>query len=487
MRLLKDIIYGVRIVDVKGSTNIAVESIAYDSREVVSYSMFVALRGTQVDGHDYIEKAVGDGALSIVCEEFPEEINEAVTYIKVADSSKAFGVVSANFYDNPSEKIDLIGVTGTNGKTTSVTLLYDLFRLLGYKVGLISTVVNKIHAETIESTHTTPNALELNKLLAKMVEKECRYCFMEVSSHAVDQNRIAGVHFSGGVFTNITRDHLDYHKTFDSYIAAKKGFFDELSESAFALVNSDQVHSEAMIHDTKAKVSTYGVNSVADFKARIIENRFDGLHLELNQKDLYTKLIGDFNAYNLLVAYSVGVLLGQDELDVLTTLSNLNPPEGRFQHMVSDSGVVAIVDYAHTPDALENVLNTIKNIRTGNEMVITIVGCGGDRDKGKRPLMAEIACRLSDQVIFTSDNPRSEEPDVIIEDMRKGVPSVDYKKTLAITNRKEAIKTACSMGRAGDIILVAGKGHEKYQEIKGEIFPFDDVEVVMETLKILSK
>ena len=487
MKLLKDIIYGVRIVDVKGSTNIAVEHIAYDSRKVVACTMFVALRGTQVDGHDYIEKAVEDGALSVICEEFPENINENVTYIKVQDTAQAFGIIASNYYDNPSEKLKLVGVTGTNGKTTSVTLMYDLFRLLGYKVGLISTVVNKIHAEKVESTHTTPNALELNKLLSKMVEKGCSYCFMEVSSHAVDQKRVAGVKFAGGVFTNITRDHLDYHKTFDNYIAAKKGFFDMLPDDAFALVNADQEQSEIMIHDTKAQIRTYGIKSMADYKAKIIENRFDGLHLEINQKELYTKLIGDFNAYNLLVAYGVGVLLGQDELTVLTTLSNLNPPEGRFQHVTSEQGLIAIVDYAHTPDALENVLKTIKNIRTGNELVITVVGCGGDRDKGKRPLMAEIACKFSDQVIFTSDNPRSEDPEAIIADMQKGVPPEDYKKTLSITNRKEAIKTACSMGRGGDIILIAGKGHEKYQEIKGEIFPFDDMEIVTETLKILSK
>jgi len=487
MKLLKDIIYGVRIVDVKGSTNIAVEHIAYDSRKVVSYTMFVALRGTQVDGHDYIDQAIKDGALSIVCEEFPAEINENVTYIKVDDSAQALGVVASNFYNNPSDKIKLIGVTGTNGKTTSVTLMYDLFRMLGYKVGLISTVVNKIHAEKVESTHTTPNALDLNELLNRMVEKGCLYCFMEVSSHAVDQKRIAGVKFTGGVFTNITHDHLDYHKTFDNYISAKKGFFDALPERAFVLTNADQEHGETMVHDTRAKVHTYGLSSVADFKAKIIDNRFDGLQLDIGGKELYTKLIGGFNAYNAVVAYAVGVLLGEDELSVLTTLSNLNPPEGRFQHVSSQSGITAIVDYAHTPDALENVLKTIKDIRDGNEMVITVVGCGGDRDVTKRPLMAAIACRLSDQVIFTSDNPRSEDPEKIIEDMRAGVPPEDYKKTLAITNRKEAIKTACSMGHAGDILLVAGKGHEKYQIIKGETLPFDDMEILLETFKILSK
>jgi UDP-N-acetylmuramoyl-L-alanyl-D-glutamate--2,6-diaminopimelate ligase len=487
MKLLKEIIYGVGIVDVKGSTNIAVEHVAYDSRKVVSYTIFVALRGTQVDGHDYISQAIKDGALSVICEEFPERIDESVTYIKVDDSAQALGVVSSNFYENPSDKLKLIGVTGTNGKTTSVTLMYDLFRMLGYKVGLISTVVNKIHAEKVDSTHTTPNVLDLNELLSRMVEKGCLYCFMEVSSHAVDQKRIAGVNFAGGVFTNITHDHLDYHKTFDNYIAAKKAFFDTLPEGAFVLTNSDQEHGETMVHDTRAKVHTYALNSVADFKAKIIDNRFDGLQLEIGGKELYTKLIGGFNAYNALVAYAVGVLLGEDELSVLATLSNLNPPEGRFQHISSQSGITAIVDYAHTPDALENVLKTIKDIRVGNEMVITVVGCGGDRDVAKRPLMAAIACKLSDQVIFTSDNPRSEDPEKIIEEMRAGVPSEDYKKTLAITNRKEAIKTACSMGHAGDILLVAGKGHEKYQIIKEETLPFDDMETLVETFKILSK
>ena len=446
MKLLKEIIYGVGIVGVKGSTNIAVEHVAYDSRKVVSYTMFVALRGTQVDGHDYISKAIEDGALSIVCEEFPVEIDERVTYIKVDDSAQALGVVAANFHDNPSDKLKLIGVTGTNGKTTSVTLMYDLFRMLGYKVGLISTVVNKIHADKVDSTHTTPNALDLNELLNRMVEKGCLYCFMEVSSHAVDQKRIAGVNFTGGVFTNISHDHLDYHKTFDNYIAAKKTFFDTLSDRAFVLVNSDQAHGETMVHDTRAKVHTYGINSVADFKAKIIDNRFDGLQLDIGGKELYTKLIGGFNAYNAIVAYSVGVLLGEDELSVLATLSNLNPPEGRFQYISSQSGITAIVDYAHTPDALENVLKTIKDIRAGNEMVITVVGCGGDRDVAKRPLMAAIACKLSDQVIFTSDNPRSEDPEKIIEEMRAGVPPEHYKKTLAITDRKRLLKQLAVWG-----------------------------------------
>jgi UDP-N-acetylmuramoyl-L-alanyl-D-glutamate--2,6-diaminopimelate ligase len=487
MKLLKDIIYGVRIENVVGSTNVAIEHVAYDSRKVSKFTLFVAISGTQSDGHDFINKAIELGANAIVCERMPDVLNEKATYVLVNDSSKALGIVAANFYDHPSEKLKLIGVTGTNGKTTSVTLLYDLFRLFGYKVGLLSTVVNKIHNESVDATHTTPNALELNALLHRMVEKGCTYCFMEVSSHAVHQNRIYGTKFTGAVFTNITHDHLDYHKTFDNYIAAKKGFFDQLPDNAFALTNADQTHGATMVQHTKAKVFSYGIKSMADFKTKIIENRFDGLHLEVDKKDVFLKLIGDFNAYNATVAYAVAVILGKDKLEVLAALSNLSAPNGRFQQLVSDTGIIAIVDYAHTPDALENVLDTIKSFRTGNEMVITIVGCGGNRDKEKRPKMAEIATRFSDKVILTSDNPRNEEPEVIIEEMRKGVPPQDYKKTMSITNRREAIITACNLAHKGDILLIAGKGHETYQEIKGEIFPFDDYKIVSETLKNLDK
>ncbi len=487
MKLLKEIIYSVRIEDVIGSTNIAVEHIAFDSREVTQYSVFIAMKGTQVDGHLYIGKAIEKGAVAIICEELPEYLKEGITYIKVLDSADALGTVAANFYDSPSEKLKLIGVTGTNGKTTSVSLMYELFQLFGAKVGLISTVENKINNEVYVATHTTPNAIELNKLLAMMVEKGCQFCFMEVSSHAVAQKRIAGVHFSGGVFTNITRDHLDYHKTFDNYIAAKKAFFDALPEEAFALTNIDQEHGETMVQDTKAKVYHYGLNSFADFKAKILENRFDGSLLSIDNKEIHTKLIGEFNAYNSLVAYAVGVLLGKEELEVLTMLSNLSAPEGRFQHFVSKTGVIAIVDYAHTSDALENVLKTINNIRTGNELVITVVGCGGDRDKGKRPIMAEVASRLSDQVIFTSDNPRTENPESIITEMEAGVAAENYKKTLSITQRKEAIKAACNIARKDDIILIAGKGHEKYQLVNGEVLQFDDTETVIEILKKLNK
>jgi UDP-N-acetylmuramoyl-L-alanyl-D-glutamate--2,6-diaminopimelate ligase len=487
MKLLKDIIYGVRIEDIVGSTNVAIEHVAYDSRKVSQFTVFVALRGTQVDGHSFIEKAINDGAVCIVCEELPEVLNDGVTYVKAVDTSTALGIISANFYDNPSERLKLIGVTGTNGKTTSVTLMYDLFRLFGLKVGLISTVVNKIHNEVVVSTHTTPNVLDLNELLSKMVERGCKYCFMEVSSHAVDQHRIHGVKFAGGVFTNITRDHLDYHKTFDNYIAAKKGFFDALPDGSFALVNADQTQGATMVQDSKAKVYTYSVNAPSDYKTKVIENSFAGLHLELDQKDTYLKLIGDFNAYNATVAYAVAVLLGRDKLEILAALSNLEPPAGRFQQVVTETGVIGIVDYAHTPDALENVLKTIKNIRKGNEMVITVVGCGGDRDKGKRPIMAELAAKLSDQVILTSDNPRTEDPDAIIQEMKVGVAEADLKKVLSITKRDEAINTACALAHRGDILLVAGKGHENYQIIGTETFPFDDLQIVTETLKNLNK
>ncbi len=487
MKLLKDIVYGVRIADVVGSTNIAIEHVAYDSRKVVACSIFIAIKGTQVDGHEFINSAIKNGAIAIICEDLPARQVEGVTYVMVPNAGHSLGVVAANFYDHPSESLKLIGVTGTNGKTTSVTLLYNLFRMLGYKVGLLSTVVNKIHNTEIEATHTTPNSLELNEMLALMVDKGCTHCFMEVSSHAVDQNRIAGLKFTGAVFTNITRDHLDYHGTFDAYIKAKKNFFDGLSSEAFALTNIDQLHGETMVQDCKAEVRRYAIQDVADYRARIIESQFDGLQLLIDGHDLYTKLIGGFNAYNALVAYSVAMELGEDKLDVLAMLSNLKPPEGRFQYLRSQNGVTAIVDYAHTPDALQNVLNTIKDIRTGNESVITVVGCGGDRDKGKRPQMAKIACKYSDRIIFTSDNPRSENPEKIIDDMMQGVDSVHLKKTISIPNRKEAIKMACSMANQGDILLVAGKGHEKCQEVDGEKLPFDDCEVISEMFNLLGK
>lgn len=487
MKLLKEILYNVRIKETVGVTNIAILGLAFDSREVESGFSFVAVNGSQVDGHEYISVAIDNGAKSIICEKFPSNLVDGVTYVRVNDSAFSLGVMASNFYDNPSEKLKLIGVTGTNGKTTSVSLMYELFRSLGEKVGLLSTVENKINNKVYKATHTTPNAIELNALLSKMVEADCQYCFMEVSSHAVDQKRIAGVTFSGGVFTNITRDHLDYHKTFENYFEAKKGFFDALPSEAFVLTNSEQEFGEEIMKDTKAKVYTYGLNAYSNYKAKILENQFDGSLLLIDNKEVYTKLIGKFNAYNSLVTYAVGVIAGFDELDVLTKLSNLTPPDGRFQQSVSDSGIITIVDYAHTSDALENVLKTIKNIRTGNETVITVIGCGGDRDKGKRPLMAKVACQLSDQVLFTSDNPRSENPETIIKDMEEGVPAKDYKKTLSITSRKEAIKTACKLAKTGDIILIAGKGHETYQIIGDEVLDFDDYKIVKEMLKKINK
>ena len=477
-KILKDILYKTGIEELVGNTNIAIEKICFDSREVEDASLFVAVVGTAVDGHQYINQTIEKGATAIVCEEFPEQLHDGITYVKVKNSAAALGIIAANFYDNPSNELKLVGITGTNGKTTTATLLHELFMQLGYQVGLLSTVVNKIGNEAIPSTHTTPNAVELNKLLRKMVEAGCDYCFMEVSSHAIHQHRVTGVEFAGGVFTNITHDHLDYHKTFDEYIKAKKMFFDMLPENAFALVNKDDKNGMVMLQNTKAKPYTFALKSAADYTARILESGFSGMMLHIDKNEVWTKLIGGFNVYNLLSIYAVAVLLEQDKLNTLTAISNLNAVEGRFQYIKSQDNISGIVDYAHTPDALKNVLGTISEIRTNNETVITVVGCGGDRDKTKRPLMAQIACEYSNKVILTSDNPRSENPEQIINDMKAGVEPQHYKKVLSITNREEAIKTACMLAESNDIILVAGKGHEKYQEINGEKFPFDDLEVL---------
>ncbi len=486
MKLLRDILYKTRIEEVIGSTNVAIESICFDSRKVEKFSLFVAVKGEVVDGHAFIVPSIAKGAIAIICEKIPEERDEKITYIKVKDSTEALARVASNFYDNPSEKLKLVGVTGTNGKTTTVTLLYQLFKLLGYKTGMLSTVNNSVDGELIPATHTTPDALQLNELLQKMVDKGCTHCFMEVSSHAVVQHRISALEFAGAAFTNITHDHLDYHKTFDNYIKAKKGFFDMLSPQAFALVNKDDRNGEVMLQNTRAVRKTFALNSLADFKCKIIENQFSGLFLTIDGKEFYSKLIGSFNAYNLLLAYSVGVLLKEDATQVLTALSTLNAVEGRFQYIRSPANVTGIVDYAHTPDALKNVLNTIQDIRTGNEKVITLVGCGGDRDALKRPIMARIACELSDRVILTSDNPRSENPDEILNQMKQGIQAPYNKKSLAIVDRREAIKTACSFAQPGDIILVAGKGHEKYQEIQGVKYPFDDMEELKNAFELLS-
>lgn len=480
LKLLSDILYKTRLEEIIGSTNVAISSVTFDSRKVKKDSLFIATRGTASDGHHYIEVAIENGAVAVVCEDLPETLKENVTYVKVLDSSSSLGYIACNFYDNPSEKLKLVGITGTNGKTTTVTLLFNLFRGLGYNVGLLSTVENKINTTVIPSTHTTPDALALNELLSKMVEAGCQYAFMEVSSHAIVQHRITGLKFTGAAFSNITHDHLDYHKTFEEYIRAKKMFFDNLQDDAFALTNKDDRNGSVMLQNTKAKKYSYGLKSVADFKCRVVENHLNGLLLSIDNQEVWVKLIGSFNAYNVLVVYSIALLLKQDKVQVLTTLSNLNSVEGRFQYIKSKNGIVAIVDYAHTPDALKNVLETIKDIRTGNEQVITLVGCGGDRDAAKRPIMAQIACEYSNKVILTSDNPRSENPEDILNQMQAGISPVEMKKTLRISDRKEAIRTAVAFGKEGDIILIAGKGHEKYQEIKGVKHPFDDFEIVKE-------
>ncbi len=474
MNLLRDLLYKTGIEEVIGSTNIAISAVCFDSRKAEMNCLFVAVNGTQSDGHKYIDQVIANGAIAVVCEELPNHKSEGVTYIKVKNSAQALGFISSNFYDHPSEKLTLIGVTGTNGKTTTVTLLYHLYRNLGYSCGLLSTVENLINDKIVPATHTTPDPVQLNAMLMQMVEADCKYCFMEVSSHAVVQHRVSGLHFSGGIFTNITRDHLDYHKTFEEYIKAKKGFFDLLPDSAFALVNIDDKNAGIMVQNTKANVKTFSLKSMSDFKARVLENNFSGLLLNIDGHDVSCKLIGSFNAYNLLGVYASSVLLLADKLQVLTEISKLTPPEGRFEYIVSGNNVTGIVDYAHTPDALQNVLKTINDIRTKNEKVITVVGCGGDRDAGKRPQMAAIACEFSDKVILTSDNPRSEEPEAIIEQMKKGVPSQHFKKAMSVTDRKEAVKVAVNLAQHGDIILLAGKGHEKYQEIKGVKYPFDD-------------
>ena len=487
MKLLQDILYQAGLVQVVGSTNVAVDEIVFDSRKAKNFSLFVAIKGTLSDGHDYIEQATKNGVAAVVCEKIPENRKPEITYVEVKNSHKALGIIASNFFENPSEKMKIVGITGTNGKTTCATMLYDLFKLLGKKVGLVSTVNNKIHNQIVPATHTTPDPVSLNHLFREMVDAGCTYCFMEVSSHALHQYRVAGVKFAGAVFTNLSHDHLDYHKTFDAYIAAKKMLFDMLPRDSFALVNLDDKHGETMLQNCKAETQrTYALKSMGDFRVKVIENQFDGLQLNIDGLDLYAKLVGRFNAYNILSVYASAILLGFDKMDVLTALSNINPVAGRFQYVISPAKVTAIVDYAHTPDALKNVLKTIEDIRTRNETVITVVGCGGDRDSTKRPEMARIACKLSDRVILTSDNPRTEDPEKIIEDMFKGVEPQDYKKVNSIVNRKEAIKMACSIAKSGDIILVAGKGHENYQEINGERLPFDDMAIVNDTFKMLN-
>jgi UDP-N-acetylmuramoyl-L-alanyl-D-glutamate--2,6-diaminopimelate ligase len=476
----------VKIIATSGDMNSEVAGVAFDSRKVLPGFLFVAIKGRQSDGHQFIEKAIELGATVIVCEKLPEAVSDKATFVNVKSSSKALGIIASNFYDNPSGKLKLVGVTGTNGKTTVATLLFKLFSSLDYKVGLLSTVVNKIVDKEIPATHTTPDPIQINELLIKMLEAGCTHCFMEVSSHAVDQGRIEGLNFTGAIFTNITHDHLDYHHTFESYIRAKKGFFDGLSSDAFAIVNIDDKRGMVMLQNSKAKKQTYGLKKMADFKAKIITNSIEGLELEIGDRNVWFKLIGDFNAYNLLAVYGTACLLGEDPEMILMKLSSITGAAGRFELVRPGSKFTAIVDYAHTPDALKNVLETIEHFRTGNEQVIAVVGCGGDRDKTKRPLMAAIACKYSNKVIFTSDNPRSEDPLEIIREMQKGVGPSEAKKTLVMPDREEAIKTACMLAKEKDIILVAGKGHETYQEIKGIKHPFDDKEVLDRMLKMFA-
>jgi UDP-N-acetylmuramoyl-L-alanyl-D-glutamate--2,6-diaminopimelate ligase len=487
VKQLKDILYKVGIEAVHGATDITISKIEFDSRKIELNDVFVAIRGTLSDGHDYIEKALSLGAIAVVCEEFPSVIVNGVTYVKVKDSNEALAFLAANYYDNPSENIKLVGVTGTNGKTTIASLLYQLFKKAGYKVGLLSTVKIMVDTEEFKATHTTPDSLTLNYYLDQMIQDGCEFCFMEVSSHGVHQKRTEALRFTGGVFTNLSHDHLDYHNTFAEYRDVKKSFFDSLSKDAFAITNIDDKNGLVMLQNTKAKKLSYALKSYADYKAQILENQLTGLLLKINDNEVWVKLIGSFNAYNLLAIYGVAVELGIKNDEALRLLSELESVSGRFQFIVSDSKITAIVDYAHTPDALENVLKTIEDIRTKNEQLITVVGCGGDRDKTKRPIMANIASSMSDKAIFTSDNPRTENPETIIEEMEKGVEPQNFKKTISILDRKQAIKTACQLANPNDIILIAGKGHETYQEINGVRHDFDDLQIVTELLKQLNK
>ena len=484
---LQDLLYKVNILKLIGSTNIEISDVQFDSRKIQKKGLFIAIKGTISDGHQYIQNTIKEGAIAIIVEQLPSQLNDNITYVQVANSYNALGVIAANFYNNPSERIKLVGVTGTNGKTTIVSLLHQLFTLLNNKVGMLSTIENKILDKIIPSTHTTPDPLQINYLLHEMIEKGCDYCFMEVSSHALAQGRVNGLHFSAGVFTNITQDHLDYHHTFSEYRDVKKSFFDSLNKDAFALVNKDDKNGSKMLEGTKAKKLSYALKSLANYRCKVLENQFEGMLLQINKVDVWVKLIGDFNAYNILAVYAVAKQFDLEDYEVLTALSMLNAAEGRFQFIRNEDAITGIVDYAHTDDALKNVLSTINTIRTNTESLITIVGCGGDRDKSKRPLMAQVACNLSTQVIITSDNPRSENPDDIIKDMIAGLSPVQKKKVLVITDRRQAIMTAGKLANENDIILLAGKGHEKYQEINGEKFPFDDMEELKQSLNIILK
>jgi UDP-N-acetylmuramoyl-L-alanyl-D-glutamate--2,6-diaminopimelate ligase len=475
---LKKLLETSDVLEITGNPELTVKGIHSDSRKIEPGFLFIAVPGVQSDGHSYIGKAIENGATAVVCQNLPENIPTNITCIRVKDSAESLGQIASLWNGEPSRKLKLIGVTGTNGKTTTVTLLHKLFQKLGYKAGLLSTVCNYIHEKAIPATHTTPDAIELNALLAQMVAAGCDYAFMEVSSHAVSQKRIAGLHFAGGVFSNLTRDHLDYHETFEAYRDAKKGFFDSLPAQAFALTNKDDKNGPFMLQNTKANKQTYSLLSLADFKGKILETHFDGTEMSINGKEVATQFVGKFNAYNLLAVYGAAVLLGQNPNETLVLLSTLHSVAGRFQTFRSPEGYTVIVDYAHTPDALTNVLNAIREVWAGKGNCITVVGCGGNRDKGKRPIMAKEAARLSDYVILTSDNPRFEEPEDILKDMEAGLVGVSSKKTLKITDRKEAIRTACLLAQTDDVVLIAGKGHEDYQEVKGVKYPFDDREIV---------
>lgn len=478
--LLKELLQTAGKYEISGSDEIEINGIEIDSRKIKDGNAFIAIRGTQADGHDYISKAIELGAKAIICEKLPEKTIEGITYAIFSDTEDAVGKIATTFYGNPTEKLDLVGVTGTNGKTTIATLLYNMFRAFGYKTGLISTVCNYIDGEAIPTEHTTPDPITLNQLLGRMADEGCKYAFMEVSSHSVAQKRIGGLKFAGGIFTNLTRDHLDYHKTVENYLKAKKAFFDGLPKTAFALTNADDKNGMVMVQNTKAKVATYSLRTMADFKGKVLEDGFEGMLLDINNTEVNVQFIGRFNAYNLLAVYGAANLLGKKPEDILLQLSTLKPVSGRFDSLRSPEGYTAIVDYAHTPDALTNVLDAIHDVLKGRGKVITVVGAGGNRDKGKRPIMAKESVRQSDKVIITSDNPRFEEPQDIINDMLAGLNKDEMKKVVAITDRKEAIRTACMMASQGDVILIAGKGHENYQDIKGVKYHFDDKEIVRE-------
>jgi UDP-N-acetylmuramoyl-L-alanyl-D-glutamate--2,6-diaminopimelate ligase len=485
---LQDILYKVRIRSVHGSTAVGITDIQIDSRKLIPGSCFIAIRGTASDGHRFIDEAVSKEVRVVVCEELPAKIIDQVTYVQVEDTGAAAGYIAHNFFGHPSEKLKLIGVTGTNGKTTVATLLFKLFSALGHRCGLISTIQYHIGDEIIPSTHTTPDQVSLNLMIKRMNDSGCTHVFMECSSHAIHQHRITGLQFAGAIFTNITHDHLDYHKSFEEYIRVKKSFFDRLSSDAFAITNLDDKRGMVMLQNTPAKKFYYSLKTMADFKGRIIDNSIGGLQMLLNEQEVHFRLIGEFNAYNLLAVSATAICLGEDKQDVLRELSNLTGAEGRFEYIISSrEKIMGIVDYAHTPDALLNVLATIKNLRKANEQIITVVGCGGDRDKTKRSIMAEVVCEHSDKTIFTSDNPRSEDPLAIIRDMEEGVTAHNKRKQLSIPDRKEAIKTAVTLAKPEDIVLVAGKGHEKYQEIKGVKHAFDDKSVLMEMFVLLNK